>query len=471
MKNILVRITAPLAAVLTVTALLVSGQPLLVPSEQETAPVATVSVPPSQLTLVCPGALLRVGGTDGIDPDLRERIGEAALGVARSATQSVSLDGGELNFVGETSIQSLDSSGVLRLTELAQSQGSANLAGSQLQDVEVARMQGLAASNCIQPAAESWFVAGSTAPGSETVLIVVNPSVIASTVTVTAHGSTGDTNSGQVVVPAGETRLFQVDNLVNAEGEFTLHVTAGQGKVAAFLQQRQTSGLSASGVALATPAASANLKQVLPGILVRGSELRAEGQAGNWIRIFNPGDTAAELLIEVVGSNTEEFGGVLQATVSAKNTVDIPLVGLPDGNYAAFITSDQPVLAGALSQGAVTLEYQDIAWSQSAQLQTGSFALAVPDAPAGSKRVGLQLTNPLTTPVTLSVTSGDQTTAYVLPPNSTGIYPVVTGVARVASSTDGIVANLIVDSALGFDVIAAGLNQNLGSELEVRVLR
>jgi hypothetical protein len=327
-------------------------------------------------------------------------------------------------------------------------------------------MQGLASSGCIQPAAESWFVAGSTEPGAESLLLIVNPSVIASTVTITAHSASGATHSDQLVLPAGETRLYPVDKLVNGEGEFTIQVVTNQGKVATFLQQRQTSGLSALGVDLVTPVGAAAAELVVPGILVRGSELRELGAIGNWLRVFNPSDEAVELLIEVVGSTTAEYGGVLTATVSANNTVDIPLAGLPNGNYAAFVSASAPVMAGALSEGAVTLDAVDIAWSQAAVPMSEAFAFAVPQ---GS--VGLQLTNPTSQSVTVSLKQGAQAIAHSIPAKSTRYFPGEQGYLVVESSQPNLVANLIADSSLGFGVIALGSNQNFGSQIEVRVRR
>lgn len=464
--NLPLRFVAPILSAATLVALLAPIEPLLKPIPAETNPTIPVSVDAAELTLVCPGALVRLGGTDGTEPDLRERIGEARAGVGSVGADQTLINGEPLELESNAGQLQLGASVIVTNASGDTEQGSLLLTGSQLQSVEVARMQGLASSGCTQPTAESWFVAGSTQQGSETVLILVNTSRIASTITVTAHSSVGDSTSDQVVIPAGETRLFQLDSILNSESEFALQVTASQGKVAAFLQQRETSGLSALGVDLVTPIAAIGEKVVVPGILVRGSELRAAGETGNWLRVFNPNNEAVELLIEVVGSTTEEFGGVLQATVSAKNTVDIPLAGLPDGNYAAFVSSDRPIMAGAYSKGAVTLEAKDIAWSQAAATLDTTFAFALPTG-----RIGLQVTNPTNVSVTLSISDSAGSTAFVLPPKSTRIYPTSAGFLRVDSSIPAVVANLVVDSDLGFGVVALGLNRNFGSEVEVEVRR
>lgn len=466
MRIAALRITAPILTAATVVALVLPSTPILHRGQDAPAPTIPVSVAAAELTLVCPGALLRIGGSDGTDPDLRERIGQARLSVGSITESDSYLNGEQLNLQANIAEALLEATAVLSNRNLDVEQGSPLLTAAQVQSVEVARMQGLAGSGCVQPTAESWFVAGSTEQGFESVVILMNPSVIASTVTVTAHTATGETRADQIVVPAGETRLFQLDSILNSESEFALQVTASQGKVAAFMQQRVTSGLSALGVDLVTPTAAPSVASVVPGILVRGSNLRAAGETGNWLRVFNPNAEAAELLIEVVGSSTAEFGGVVQATVSANNTVDIPLVGLPDGTYSAFITSSKPVMAGAFSKGAVALEAQDIAWSQAATALGSSFAFAVP-----SGRVGLQLTNPSAESVTLSISDAVGTTAFVLPPKSTRVYPTASGYLRVDASLTGVIANLVLDSDLGFAVAALGLNSNFGSEILVEVRR
>jgi len=239
--------------------------------------------------------------------------------------------------------------------------------------------------------------------------------------------------------------------------------------VAGFLQQRQTSGLSALGVAVTTAAQPASLSQVVPGILVRGAELRADStQPGNWVRIFNPSTSSSEVLIEVVGSSTSEFGGVITATISAGTTVDVPLAGLPNGNYSAFVSASEPVIAGAISVGAVSLEAQDIAWSQSAEPLRGSIGMAM----AGDEGL-LQLTNPNADEIAVSVRTDLGVTGLILPPRSTRVFPVKQGAIRIESAdTDlGLIANLIFESQVGFGLAAVGSNSNLGSEIQVRVWR
>lgn len=466
MKNLLLRIVPAVTLIATLISLFVFEDGILRAKETENSNAMPVSVAKAALNLVCPGSLIRLGGTDGIDPDIRERIGESELAIGSATQIRVLLGESEVSYQGNVSMHGLSASATVSQVDLEAPQGSENLTGAQVQSVEVARMQGLASSGCIQPSAESWLVAGSTQPGSETLLIVVNPSAITSTVTITAHLATGDSNADQLVVPAGETRLFQVDSLVQAESEFTLQVVASQGKVASFLQQRETSGLSALGVDLVTPAAGAAERVTVPGILVRGSELRIAGEVGNWLRVFNPSKDSVELLIEVVGSSTEEFGGVVQATVSAGNTVDIPLVGLPDGTYTAFVSASTPILAGAFSRGSASLEAKDIAWSQAASELDSTFAFA-----ASRFTTGVQISNPSDGSITVSVAAASGTVADVIPPKSSRLYPVAAGFVRVDASTAGLVANLVEESELGFGLVALGRNQNYGSEVTVRVIR
>lgn len=464
MKIIALRLTAPILALPVVLALIWPAPTLVSRPTPSPKPTFSVAVAATDLQLVCPGALLRLGGTDGTDPDLRERIGEAEVAIGSAVGRANFGSGPELEFQSNLSLEGISSSATLSAPSEVADQGSTSLTATQYQSAQVSRMQGLATSGCIQPTAESRFVAGSAAPGSESLLMIVNPSVIATTVTVTAHLAAGETRADQIVLPAGETRLFQLEAILQGESEFSLQVTASQGRVAAFLQQRETSGLSALGVDLVTPATSSNQRVVVPGILVRGSEYRLAGEVGNWLRVFNPGEASAEVLIELVGSATGEFGGVLQATVSAKNTVDIPLAGLTEGTYAAFVSSDQPIMAGAFSRGAVSLEAQDIAWSQSAVSQDASFAFGIP-----AVSTGLQLTNPGAESVTLSITDSAGTTAIVLPAKSTRLYPAATGFLRVDASSPGVVANLVVQTDLGFGVVALGLNKNFGSDVLVEV--
>lgn len=464
-----IRVLSPLVAVATLVTLFL-GFPSLIQSTISTDALrSTVSVPASQLTLVCPGPVVRIGGTDGTDPEIQERIGVADRIYFSQDDLTIDSAGTSVNRAEGLGIDETSGSEILRLNLLAQQQGNTALTSSQTQNVSAARLQGLAASGCVQPAAEQWFVAGSANRGSESLMIIVNPAPVASSVTVTVHLATGATRADQVVVAAGETTVLSLDSLANSETEFTVHLRASQGKVAGFLQQRQTSGLSALGVAVTTPAQAASVTQVVPGILVRGAEFRADaGQAGNYVRIFNPGSSSSEVLIEVVGSSTSEFGGVIMATISAGTTVDVPLSGLPNGNYSAFISASVPVIAGAISIGAVSLEAQDIVWSQSAELLMESIGLAM----LGDAGL-LQLTNPNSDELAVSISDGSGVTGVILPPRSTRVFPATQGSLRIESADSdlGLVANLIFESQFGFGVAAVGSNSNLGSEIQVRVWR
>ncbi|NCV81382.1 MAG: hypothetical protein EBW36_05115, partial [Actinobacteria bacterium] len=140
---------------LLLPALVVSGYVFLpaaqAPSQEVAASEFQVSVDPADLEIVCAGALIEVGGEDGTELDLIERVGEA--GVKALSVEEIS--------VPPTTVGSIpiEVKGSEQSTEL--------LSAIQTQAVSRERASGLAASYCEQPITSGWFISGASGVGNE----------------------------------------------------------------------------------------------------------------------------------------------------------------------------------------------------------------------------------------------------------------------------------------------------------------
>jgi hypothetical protein len=187
---------------------------------------------------------------------------------------------------------------------------------------------------------------------------------------------------------------------------------------------------------------------VIPGFLVRGSEYSASliakssqySDLTNVLRVSNHGPKPATILAKITGSNSNTFGTVLQATVPAKSTVDLPITGIEDGDYAIFISSDQPVRAGAkLNRSSATgTPKTDFAWLAAVEQSEGDRFMAVP-ADGISK---LALTNPTSSPITVRI--NDAAGAITLAPGALASIRVSSPYVKVSSSGK-VAATLVVD--------------------------
>jgi hypothetical protein len=211
---------------------------------------------------------------------------------------------------------------------------------------------------------------------------------------------------------------------------------------------------------------------VIPGFLVRGSEyaakLIAKGEQNadiaDTLRISNPGSKPATILAKITGSNNKTFGTVIQATVPAKSTVDLPVTGIEDGDYAIFISSDQPVRAGAkLNRSSASgTPKTDFAWLPAVEPSEGDRFMAVP-ADGISK---LALTNPTSSPITVRI--NDAAGAITLAPGALASIRVSSPYVKVSSSGK-VAATLVVDVNSAIAAMPMVEYRNVGGSVTVVV--
>jgi len=425
---------------LLLPALVISGYvflpPAQAPSQEVAAPEFQVSVDPADLEIVCAGALIEVGGEDGTDLELIERVGEA--GVRVFSAEEIS--------VPPTTVASvpIEVKGSKQSTEL--------LSAIQAQAVSRERASGLAASFCEQPITSGWFISGASGVGNESILSAANWSDVDTQLIVELY-SPGGMVAERYALAAGQERLITLAPLAALASVYAIRVESTGPGIAVALQNRWSRGLTPLGVELSGTTQLPALQHWIQPVSVL-----AEGYQPPKLRLFSPGG-AAEVVITAFGSaGPELFRTVVPETGFAE--LDLALAA---GTYLIKVESNVEVLAGVRNPALDPLDY---AWIYPQQLFT-SLALPVP-----SYKTTLWIANPgaLAISLTLTTTTNDRASYQTLelgPFESAGI-PVSSDSLLVQSASEFLAALELLDGA-GYAVIGPSENKNLGEDLVVSV--
>ena len=434
------RVFARALLALLLPALVISGYvflpPAQAPSQEIAAPEFQVSVDPADLEIVCAGALIEVGGEDGTDLDLIERVGEA--GVRVFSAEEIS--------VPPTTVASvpIEVKGSKQSTEL--------LSAIQTQAVSRERASGLAASFCEQPITSGWFISGASGVGNESILSAANWSDVDTQLIVELY-SPGGMVSERYALAAGQERLITLAPLAALASVYAIRVESTGPGIAVALQNRWSRGLTPLGVELSGTTQLPALQHWIQPVSVL-----AEGYQSPKLRLYSPGE-AAEVVITAFGSEGPEL---FRAVVPEAGFAELDLE-LAAGTYLLKVESNVEVLAGVRNPALDPLDY---AWIYPQQLFT-SLALPVP-----SYKTTLWLANPgaLAISLTLTATTNDRASYQTLelgPFESAGI-PVGSDSLLVQSASEFLAALELLDGA-GYAVIGPSENKNLGEDLVVSV--
>jgi hypothetical protein len=330
----------------------------------------TIDVKAKELTLVCPGAAFKSGGKSGTKVGAFERIDTAAIDYTSNLPAGVNLTKLPLTGAGASATAISDSNhalanvGATTAVALRVSdpmgtavQGSSLLTAQNYQVVSDPAMQGAVGANCQSPTVEQWFIGATTTIGRESLLLISNPNNTDATVDLNLFGANGSIDSAGlngIAVSANRSVVLPLAGFAPENESLTVHLTAHGAAVASWIQQKTVRGTSAAGADLISPSTDASKDLVIPGLLKRGTADATKLIAGNdnysdltpRLSIFVPGDVAATVTAQIIGLDAKTYGTVVQETVSGKQSQEFPITGLKDGDYAVFITSSQPVIAG-----------------------------------------------------------------------------------------------------------------------------
>ncbi|MFB9957520.1 DUF5719 family protein [Agromyces bracchium] len=404
-------------------------------------PSAVVQPAESRQLRVCPGPLLSLAD-DAASAATARSVGAPDLSVAadpETATiEQVPLDAPE-------NAGAAADGGPVAVSAEPGAVLAGMLAGAQSQTAATESLRGFAAASCVEPASDSWLLAGATDVGRSGLVLLANPGEVASTVDLRVVGETGpvDAPSGLgIVVPPGSQRVVSLAGLAPSVRTPVVHVTSTGAPIAAALQHSVVLGLEPAGVELSTPVAPPATRQVVPGVVVtddRGvapDEDHADGDDFPALRLFAPDDAEASAVVEIrddAGSAVSE----IDVTLAPGQVTDLPLGTLDPGSYTVVVDADAPVVAAArstlLGEGEDPI-LADLAWSVATGALLDRAAVAVPDGPGAS----IVLANPDGEAVAATVTIGGGERTVTVPAGGAASVAVQGGDRLILDGVEGL---------------------------------
>jgi hypothetical protein len=241
-------------------------------------------------------------------------------------------------------------------------------------------LRGTVAASCQAPSAETWLVGGSTELGSSSRLVLQNAGATPALVTVRLWGASGPVELAgvpQYLVPAGSERVVLLEGVAAEQERIVVQTLAEGGLVTAYVQDSRLRGLVPAGVDDVVAGQAPALQQVVPGLSLAGPtaadipvlRVLAPGEEGGTVDVVLLG---ADGPVDLPGGHTE---------IDAGEVLDIPLGSVPAGSYAAVVTADVPVVAGAMLTRTGTADPSDeppseLAWAPSVAVgRAGPLAL------------------------------------------------------------------------------------------------
>jgi hypothetical protein len=424
-----------------VLAVVVAAAILLPLPSVRVSPVSTVVTPvPTVQQLVCPGGLLRLASASGKGATTASAIGAPRVVSAAEpgSVRESALAASDAGTAGGPAAPRL-----LSVSPVGAGMAPPLVSGAQSEAVATDEFFGLSAAGCTAPSASTWLAGGSTTVGRTTLLLLANPTEVASVVSLQIFGETGQISApgmDGIAVAAGAQRVLSLAGFAPNVASPVVHVFSTGGQVVASLEQTTVRGLAPGGVDFVGGTAAPTRTTVLPGVVVTGSATMAavQGQSGfqdleTALRIYLPSTRQTTASVTILAEDGSVTGTPIKADLQPGTVTDFPLDQLSDGNYTAIVTSKVPVVASirvstadgdavstsgsdasgdaASTSGSDASGGTDFAWVSAAPLLTSS--VLVPIAPGMSASVHLE--NPTGAPerVVLSAPSGGSITTVV----------------------------------------------------------
>ncbi len=359
------------------------------PSISHDAAQMQVTPLPGDSVLVCNGDL-RALGRDAIDP----------LSMSSAARPSVTLGGTSGDPASEgLAVKDVPDAGEVRvLTGTVEGRTAPLIAAAESISIATEDLAGYAAAPCGIPKLDSWLVGGSTATGTEDIVILTNAAEVPSTVTLSVYGETRSART--VIVPARTQTAVPLTSIAAGNTTPVVRVGAVGAPVRAVLQSSLVQVLDPAGIDLQDAVAGPQENLVLAGVQVFASA--GDDAEMAVLRVLSPGvDARVQVRVRAEGSSAvvDEFSVPVEADLPAQ----VALTGLAPGSYTVDVVSDAPVVAALREQDGFGRD-SDFAWITPAPEIEGDVLFAVPSGPA--PRVQLANTSDQDVTVTLETSDG-----------------------------------------------------------------
>ncbi|QAV69962.1 hypothetical protein ESZ53_05650 [Salinibacterium sp. UTAS2018] len=426
---------------------------LEIPSFSASAPSELVVPVPTAQQLTCPGPLLRLSDDSGAEASSVFTLGQA---VTRFASSAGTVEQARITASDAQQGESVAEPLVLSAAPDAQSpESEMRLSGAQSQSVSVGDYDGFASAGCRAVGGDSWLVGGATTTGRSTLISLINPTEVASTVTLDIYderGTVSAAGTAGIVVPPNGQRVLSLAGFVPGASSPVVHVTSTGGQITAELQQTIVRGLDAGGVEIVGQTQAPSRTLVIPSMVVTNLEavqaLRGSAEQTDdviaAIRVFVPGDEPTTMTATLTPADTDRDPITFTLDLSAGVVTDIPIEELATGEYTVAIESEDPIVAAARttsgklnSSGEVTAT--DFAWFTASPPLTGDTQLTI----ATGLDAVLNIANPSEAGVTLELAvMGEESEEYVIDAGQTLRLPVDNGDTLTANHSDRLFASV-----------------------------
>jgi len=212
---------------------------------------------------------------------------------------------------------------------------------------------------------EQWFVGGSGALTSKSILSIVNSGFSESSVEVEIFTPTGPVEVKPVTISSNSTKNISVDSLAPGEDSLVIAVKTKSGRVSSFLFDDRKRGLRSLGADFVAPVGAPTKLLTIPAISgLRGKLATASNSSTHSLRLMVPGTIDANVEVSI-NSNDGNFVpvGLAELEVKSQRVLNIPLTFAPAKEaFSIIVKSDQPILGSVLSTYTIGIS-GEIAWA------------------------------------------------------------------------------------------------------------
>ena len=212
---------------------------------------------------------------------------------------------------------------------------------------------------------EQWFVGGSGAITSKSILSIVNSGFSESAVEIEVYTSNAALEAKQIAVAPNSTKSISIDTLAPGEDSLVIAVKTKAGRVSSFLFDERKKGLRSLGADYVAPVSSPSKIITIPAISdLQGRSAVAGSTSSHVLRLIIPGSIDANIEV-AINSNDGNFVpvGLSELKVKSRRVISIPLTFAPQKQaFSIIVKSDQPILGSVLSSYTIG-KSSEIAWA------------------------------------------------------------------------------------------------------------
>jgi hypothetical protein len=215
---------------------------------------------------------------------------------------------------------------------------------------------------------EQWFVGGSGALTSKSILSIVNSGFSESAVEVEVYTPTGPIEVKPVTISSNSTKNISIDTLAPGEDSLVIAVKTKSGRVSSFVFDERKRGLRSLGADFVAAVNSPTKLLTIPAISgFRGKMAISANTSVHSLRLMVPGTIDANVEVSI-NSNDGNFVpiGLAELEVKSQRVLNIPLTFAPEKQaFSIIVKSDQPILGSVLSTFGIGRS-GEIAWATGA---------------------------------------------------------------------------------------------------------